>query len=349
MVYDMYSKANEKLEYIVYGDTDSFFVDMTDLYCSKYNVKKEDLDQIIILDINRAEKNSLTETYFDNMKKLSDELRQKVTEQMYVLFSSTFNCKRENTIDFKFEWVATTLKMIAQKSYVYKQLHVDNIKKKNFGVKRSDPIYTKTHLDQIIDVLFKYGVTDKFILETCVIIKEYLTKLSRFDQTCGIPTTISVNISKYKTLTAQLKGLVNFSCIRLLMRKLHGIDIPISGTFEYKGFRYIVKPTNNLTKYGEFLKVVYDKFQEKNSLIKFSMNNFTEVFIPDNVYMRKDFDVVINILSSYLQPDYHKMATLSLYNYIERLSGLSFDYHLCTYLQQTENLDINILKKYVKT
>lgn len=345
-LYDIYVKSDNKLQYVIYGDTDSFFISLFDLYCKKYNISSKELSNLLVLDMNDVETNKLQEIY-GNVKLLASEIKDCSYEKMVNYLKTKMNCKRENTIDFEFEYLASYYRTIAKKTYVYKQFLKKGIKKKNFGVKRSDPILTKLYIDTISKNLFLYDVGDNFFYSLTSIIKDYISNLDNFSKECGIPTSISSNISTYKTFTIQLKSLVTYSSLKHLVKNKDNIQLPSSTGNEYKGFRFTVNLTSELMKYIEVIKNVFDKFAEVNKVIKFKNDVVTNIFMPDNFYFSSNNEELLKVIKKYVQPDYFSMLDAGLYSYLKRLAGISFTDKFHEYVLSTDKYDVNIIKKHV--
>ncbi len=346
-LYDIYSKADEKLEYVIYGDTDSFFISLFDLYCKKHNISSKELTDLLILDVNEITTSDIQEIY-ENVKKLASNVKDYSYQKMVDFLAEKMNCNRPNTIDFEFEYLASFFRTIAKKTYVYKQLLKPGIKKKNFGVKRSDPILTKQYIDVIVKNLFLYDVSDKFLMSLIEILKDYLLQLEKFNKDCGIPTSISANISTYKAFTIQLKGLITYSCLKYIAKNKDNIQLPSPTGIEYKGFRFSVQSTTELVKYIEVVRTVFDKFAEVNKVIKFKNDVISNLFIPDSFYYSTNFDELLQLLKKYFLPDYYDMIDASLYSYLKRLAGITFNNKFHEYILSTDKYDINIVKKHME-
>lgn len=348
MLLEYYKKSEENMNHVVYGDTDSFFVDVSDLYYSKFDVSKDKVKQILLKDLNNVYDNECQE-YEHRMKNLAEDVRREVINNVIDVLSSSCNCTRKNTIEFKLEYISTFFKSIAQKSYVYKKLKENKISKKNFGVKRSDPMFTRKNLDNLVKNLFIYGESDSFLFSFVSTVKNYIDLLQNLDITCGIPTSIQSDISSYKTFTAQLRGLVNYLALRYILKKSSIVELPLENNIEYKGFRYRVNPTKELISLESAIIALYNKLKEKNSLIEYKRNCLTELFIPDSIFIDSEMaEIYKQNIKKYFTVDIENMVDLSLVSYIERLTSYKIDMKLCKYLSNCSNIDLNIVKKYVR-
>ena len=319
---DIYLQS-ESLEKVFYGDTDSYMVCLLDYICDKSSKSKLYLKTLMNLEVDgKLPKEDVSEIK-SLIQKAADSIQAESNAYLNS-FLARFT-SRPSTIRFEHEYDASAFYLLAPKTYAFKGLGKNTITKKNFGVKRTDPTFIKENLELILRKILIDASIEHLLPTLVKLTLEAVKRMENFDRSISIPTNINKSVGGYKTFTAQLKGFLNFICVKLIAKTHFNVDIKMNMTGSNSGFRFLVNPTSTLlTTYRSIFEEVYTKFSIQNKSVKFDESHLSELFIPDSVYHSTSSatdkgQTLLDVVKTLFSINVYEMLDCTLYSYIDRL------------------------------
>ena len=354
-------EAENKLEYIVYGDTDSLFINLEKLftreYSSKnnmdYNLAREELSRYATLDVENKLDSDTVESLISLGKEISDNLNV-VVSSFIENFAKKFNVPHKPTIEFEFEYLASRYFPIAGKTYIAKELGEDSIIQKKNGVKKSDPKLTKELLQEFFIIILKKAS----LKEIAIFIHEWAIKFmqaaKQFDWQVGIPITINKSFSDYATLGKHIKSAFNWNALVYYLEQRKGFSKLPKFEPGSRGFMFDVKPNGFIKDpvLVEYVRQYYKHIKEKlNPKVNFSKNELTHITIPFEAYQN---DELMDFVRKTFQVELNELFRLAFCSYLNRM--LKFEikpttlYTLTKYdKEQLEKMDDTELFKLLRS